>query len=159
VAEDDDVGPPAQRRLGDRLDALRAVLERQRGLGADGAARGQAHVGDDDVRAGVGHGLGLGLVEHVRRGQHVLGASQPDQVDLQAVAHAGLLEVLADLAVEEAHGREVLDAGEAQGLEVVEERVEQAEGVGAVDAASTGVRLTTGRTSRAISTTMSFALP
>ena len=36
-----------------------------------------------------------------------------DQVDLEPVAHAGLLEVRAEDAVDQADGREVLHAGEA----------------------------------------------
>ena len=88
----------------------------------------------DDVGPGLGHGPGLGLVEHVRGGQQVLGTGEADHVDLEPVAHAGLFEIGPDPAVEEAHGREVLHAREAQGLELVEEVVEEAERVGAVDA-------------------------
>ena len=42
---------------------------------------------------------------------------------------------------------------------MVEKMVEMAERIGAVDAGQTGVCFTTGSTSRAISTTMSLALP
>src|ERR1035437_6022400 len=47
------------------LDAQRGVLQRDGGLGADGAAGGQAHVRDQDV--GPGHVRGLVGVEHLRR--------------------------------------------------------------------------------------------
>ena len=47
------------------------------------------------------------------RGQQVLLAGEPDHVDLEPEAHAGLLEVLAERAVEEADGGEVLHAREA----------------------------------------------
>ena len=82
-----------------------------------------------------------------------------DHVDLQAVRHAGLLEVGPEGSVDQPDGGEVLYTGEADRLQLVEELVEDAEGVGAVDPASTGVRVVTGSTSLAISITISFALP
>jgi hypothetical protein len=39
-----------------------------------------------------------------------------------------------NVAIDEAHGGEVLDAGEAHGLQLIEEAVEDAEGVRAIDA-------------------------
>ena len=60
VAEDDDVvahraAPPAAIAS----IARDAVVERERRRGADRAADRQAHMGDDDVGAGLGHRLGL----------------------------------------------------------------------------------------------------
>ena len=66
---------------------------------------------------------GLVGVEDVGRGQEVERVGGGDHVDLEAVAHAGLLEGGAHGAVEEADGREVLHAGEAHGLQLGEERV------------------------------------
>ena len=43
--------PTVARRLRPFVDARHAVLERQRRLGADGAARGEPHMADDDVGA------------------------------------------------------------------------------------------------------------
>ena len=56
----------------------------------------------------------LGLAEDVGRGQQVQRAGARDHLDLEAVAHAGLFEVGAEGAVDQADGREVLHAGEAQ---------------------------------------------
>ena len=82
-----------------------------------------------------------------------------DHVDLEAVAHAGLLEGGSHRAVEEPDSGEVLHAGEAESLEVGEEGIEQEEGIGAVDAGEDRRVATTGSTSAAISLTISLALP
>ena len=58
----------------------------------------------------------------------------PDHVDLEAVAHAGLLEALAHDAVEQPDRRKVLHAGEAERRQLGEELRHQHERVGAVDA-------------------------
>ena len=57
-----------------------------------------------------------------------------DHVDLKAVAHAGLLKVLAEHAVDKAHGREVLHAVEALILQLGQVLLHDAERVGAADA-------------------------
>ena len=127
--------------------------------GADRAARGQPHVRHEHVGAGLGH-RDRGLdVEDVGRGQQVALGGQPDHVDLEVVAHAGLFEVLPEHAVEQADGREVLDAGEAHGLQLVEEPVHEPERVGAVDPGEDRRVATTGSTSRLISTTIWLASP
>ena len=66
----------------------------------------------------------------------------------------------AEDAVDEADGREVLHAGEAELAQLLQE-VARASMNGSVPLtpASTGVWRTTGSTSRAISTTISLALP
>ena len=119
---------------GDGVDLGDAGVERLGRGGADGAAGRHAHVGDDDVGAGAGHGARLVGGEDVGRGQEVEGVGGGDHVDLEAVAHAGLLEGGAHGAVEEADGGEVLHAGEAEVLQLAQEGVEEEEGVGAVDA-------------------------
>src|SRR6266851_5313820 len=52
-----------------------------------------------------------GGIEHVGRGQHVLGACFGDHLDLQGVGHAGLFEIGAKDAVDQSDGRKVLHAG------------------------------------------------
>ena len=89
---------------------------------------------DDDVRAGLRHRLGVVGGEDVRSGEHVLGVREGDQFDLERVGHARLLEIGAHDPVDQSDSREILHARKAQTLEVVEKRVEQAEGIGAVDA-------------------------
>jgi hypothetical protein len=54
---------------------------------------------------------------------------QPNHVDLETEAHAGLFEVLPERAVEQTHGREVLHPGEAEPPEFVQERAHQPEGI------------------------------
>ena len=134
MADDERVGVDVLHDLHDAGDDLHAVVERARGLGADRAAGGEAHVRDDDVGAGLGHRGRLLLVEDVRAGEHVELVRLGDHVDLKAVAHAGLLEVLAEHAVDEAHGREVLHAVEALVLQLGQVLLHDAERVGAADA-------------------------
>src|SRR5262245_29357824 len=134
VAEHDDVGVHRAGRLGPGVDLAHAVLERYRGLRADGTARGEPEMADHDVGARLGH-VPCGLLgEDVRRRQQVEGARGSDHLDLEGVAHARLLELGTDRAVEEAHGGEVLHTGEAQRGQPRQEVVEDHEGVGAVDA-------------------------
>ena len=65
-------------------------------------------------------------VEDVGRGQQVERVGRADHVDLEPVAHAGLLEVGAEHAVDQADGREVLHAGEAELGQSPQEGVERA---------------------------------
>ena len=57
-----------------------------------------------------------------------------DHGDFGGVGHARLFEVLAEIAVDEADGGEVLDAGEAEVAELTQEGGDGAEGVSAADA-------------------------
>ena len=59
---------------------------------------------------------------------------EADDVHLELVAHARLFERLAHVAVEEADGREVLDAGEAERAQLLQEELRHDERIGAVDA-------------------------
>jgi hypothetical protein len=140
VTDDHDVLVHALGGVAVSLDALGRGFEVQRRLGADVARRGQAHVRDDDVRAGRGHRAGLLLAEHVRAGEHPLLAGLPYHLDLLVVAHPRLLEVLPEPAVlvDETHSGEVLDAREASPFEVLDEHVHLAKRVGPVDAREDG---------------------
>ena len=118
------IGPPWQRHedvgvdrpggVVQRLDALDRLVERDARARADRAACRQAHVRDEHVRAGLGHRARLVRGEDVGRGQQVELARLADHLDLEAVAHAGLLQPGAERAVDEPDGREVLHAGEAR---------------------------------------------
>jgi hypothetical protein len=121
MAEDDHVLIDRARRGRLGVDRADAVGERQRGVGADRAARRQAHVADDDVGAGPGHVLRVLLAEDVGRGEQVEGTGPRHQLDLEAVAHAGFLEIGAEGAVDEADGGKVLDPGKAQADEALQE--------------------------------------
>ncbi len=134
VAQGDDVRLDRRGRVADRLDQLGRLLEGEGRRGPDRALRGQPHVGHDHVRAGLRHRARLVGVEDVRRRQEAGGMGGPDHVDLEAVAHARLFEVLAELAVAQADGREVLDAREADPLDLLQEDGHQAERIGATDA-------------------------
>ncbi len=59
---------------------------------------------------------------------------QADHLHLFVVAHAGRFQVGAEVAVEQADGGEVLHAGEAHLLELLQEDGHQPEGIGAADA-------------------------
>src|SRR6266850_3168894 len=91
VAERDDVlvHRPGGSRPG--VDERHAVPELERGLGADGAARGEPQVADHDVRARLGHVHRVLLREHVGGGEQVALVGRADHLDLEAVAHPRLL--------------------------------------------------------------------
>ena len=93
MRQDENVGPNLHGRAGPCVDERRTVVKLERGLGADGAARGQPKVADDDVRAGLGHRFRLALIEDVRRRQKILLVRGRDHIDLKAVGHARLLKV------------------------------------------------------------------
>ena len=78
---------------------------------------------------------------------------------LEPVAHAGLLQVGAERAVDEPDRREVLHAGEAEVAELAQEAVGEHERVGAVHAGQHRRALDHRQHLRAISTTISLALP
>ena len=59
-------------------------------------------------------------------------------LDLEAEAHPGLLQSLAEDAVDQRDGREVLDAGEAHGTQLVEEAGHAPERVRSADASQHG---------------------
>ena len=69
VAEDDDVGADGAGGGGDGGDLGGALVERFGGDGADGAAGGDAHVGDDDVGARIRGMFTLTNVEEKSLGQ------------------------------------------------------------------------------------------
>lgn len=116
------------------MDQPDGLIQRLAGGGADGAARREAHVRNEDVCAGAGHLLALLHVEDVGRGQQVQRASLPDHVDFQVVSHARLLEIGPELPVDEADGGEVLHAGKAQVAQLLEKGGNVAEGICAADA-------------------------
>ncbi len=131
--QDDGVGFDRERGSRQPVHHRGTFRERQRRLGTDAAAGGQPEMHDDDVRAGTRHGGGVGLVEDIGRGQKVLLARQGDHLDLLGKGHAGLLEILAEGAVDEADGGKVLHAGKADALHLIEEDIHLAERVGGAD--------------------------
>ena len=70
---------------------------------------------------------------------------QPDDVHFELVAHAGFLERLPHVAVEEAHGRKVLHAGKAERPQLVEEESGNDERIRAVHAGEDGRPLDDGQ--------------
>src|SRR5882724_3234092 len=134
VAEHDDVGIHPAGRLRPRVDASHAVLQGERGFRADGAARGEPEVTDHDVRARLGHVRRALLRKDIGGGEEVEDMGGADHLDLEAVAHARLLELGADGAVEKAHGGEVLHPREPQRGQPRQEILGDHEWIGAVDA-------------------------
>jgi len=86
-------------------------------------------VRDHDICASFGHGLGFGHVERVGRGEQIRLVGQTDHVYLEAVAHAGLLQVLAEHAVAQADRGEVLHPGEPGVSDLTQEDVHLPEGI------------------------------
>src|ERR1700722_17971106 len=99
MRQDENVGPDLDRGSGPGVDERRTLVQLAPGLGADGAARGQTEVADNDVSAGLRHRFRLALIEDVRRGQEILPVRGRDHIDLKAVGHARLLEVYPKSAV------------------------------------------------------------
>jgi hypothetical protein len=138
VAQADDVRVDGLRGVRHLLHLGDRFVQGERGGRADRALRGQAHVRNENVRARAGHVAGLFGVEHVGRGEQVALVGHPDHVDLQSVAHPGLLQVGPEHTVDQPDGGEVLNAAEAHPAQLVEERAHEPEGVGAVDAGEDG---------------------
>ena len=117
------IGPPWQRTRTSELTALRRVVhgrdlldafvERQCRRRADRAFGRQTHVGNQNIGAGTRQLAGLLGVEHIGGRKQVQSWACADHVDFQAESHAGLFEPLAELAVDQAHGRKILHAREA----------------------------------------------
>src|SRR5580704_5257594 len=101
MGQDENVGPNLQGCAGPGVDERGTVVKLERRLGADGPARGQSKVADDDVSASLGHRFRLALIEDIRRGQEILLVRGRDHIDLKAVGHARLLEVYPKSPVDE----------------------------------------------------------
>ena len=98
----------------------------------------KAHVGNDDVCAGLGHCCCLFFIEDIRAGKHVELVSLGNHIYLKAVAHAGFFEVLTERTVDKANSGEVLNAVEALLLKLGQVLLHYAEGVGAAYASEHG---------------------
>src|SRR6266851_760745 len=86
------------------------------------------------VRARACHGLRRRHVEDVRSCDQTFVGGHVDHLDLEVIAHAGLLEVRAESPVIQPDGREVLDPGEARRLNVAQEVAHEPERIGAAHA-------------------------
>ncbi len=126
VADDHDVGADGAASGNNGLYLVNAVVKSKSGLGTDGTLGGKTHVGDENIGTCLSHGLRLFGVEHVRAGQHVKLMRLAYHLYLKTVAHAGLLKILAEYAVDKTDGREVLHAVEALCLELTEVNVHPA---------------------------------
>ena len=123
VGENHDVFVHGVRGFADGLGGFGGLVEADGGVAdADGSADCAADVGDDDVRSGFCHGFCFGSGGDVDDGEDVhLGGGEFDAVDFLLHAHVCLLDGLAELAVDDGVGGEVVDAGEAHGFHLLEE--------------------------------------
>jgi hypothetical protein len=133
VAKNNNVGTYVQRRLCNRVDPPNADFKRWSSLCADGAARCQAHVCDQEVRPRSCHGFGLLRLEHIRRGQEIFFVRQLDHRDFQAVTHAGLFQVLAKSPVDQSNGRKILHSRKTNRGDLLQKDIELAERIRAID--------------------------
>jgi len=134
VTDDEEVGVDRAAGRGELHDAVDRLVHRQRHARADGAAGCQADMRHQHVRTRLSHRHGLVGVEDIRSGQQIQLMRLRNGLDLLVVAHAGGFQVGTEVAVDQADGGEVLDAGESHLLELLEEDGHQPEGIGAVDA-------------------------
>lgn len=115
-----------------RLHESGSLVQRHRGCRADRPLGGQADMGHQDVGSGRRHRACTLRIEAVGRGEQVAFPGEPDHLDPEREPHR---------------------------LRLFQEHGHQAEEIGAADPGQHGVRVTTGRTSLAISTTMPLASP
>ena len=90
--------------------------------------------GTSDVGPGLGHRAGLVHIVDIRASQQVHRVRHGDHGDFLVVAHARLFQALAERAVDQADGREVLHPGEAGVADLHEEPLHDPERVGPADA-------------------------
>ncbi len=100
---------------------LDGVIEGHCCFGTNAAAGGESHVGNADVDADGSHLLSLVRVENVRCGEQAELFGLAHELDLLVVSHARLFEILSEVAVDEADRGEVLNAHEADLLELTQE--------------------------------------
>ena len=138
MAQDEDVFPHLDGRVPDGLDPFGGLRQRHGRLRADRPARGQAHVGYQHVSAGLGHLHRLFLVEDVGAGEQPGLVGFGDHLHLQVVSHVRFFQVLAEQTVNEPDRGEVLHAGEALVLQLLDEDAHDAEGIRAAYACQHG---------------------
>ena len=88
---------------------------------------------NDDIGTSLGHGGGLVRIENVGRRQHVLLVCQGHQINFLGIGHAGFLKIGTQDAINETYGRKILDARKANGLQVIQKLVKDAERISAVN--------------------------
>ena len=134
MAQHDQVGPQRPAGLRDGHDPFDRLVEREGDTGADAPRGGQPDMRDELVGVGLDHLAGVVGIEHIWRGVQVEVVGDRDRFDLLVVSHSCGFQVGPEVAVDEAHRREVLDAREADLLEVPQEDRHQPERIRAVDA-------------------------
>ena len=108
MTEDQDVGMDGDGRFLDGLNAGNRLIECDGRPGADRPFRGQSHVCDQEVRAGSCHGLRFVFIEDIGAGEQIQLMRVRNHLDFLRVTHAGLLQVLAEEAIDQSHGGEIL---------------------------------------------------
>ncbi len=116
------------------MNAGNRLIECDGRPGADGPFGGQSHVRDQEVRAGFRHGLRLGFIEDVRAGEQVQFMRACNHLNFLAVSHAGFLQILAEKAIDQPHGGEVLHSGKAELFQIAKKQVHDAKRIGSTNA-------------------------
>ncbi len=102
----------------DGLNAVNRLIESDGCPGADRPFCGQSHVRDQKVCACFCHGLRLVFIEDIRAGEQVQVMRSSNHLDFLGVSHAGFLEALAELTIDQPHRRKVLHSGKAELFQV-----------------------------------------
>lgn len=92
----------------------------------------------NDIRTSFCHQLCLLRVEHIRRRHQIHLVSNPHHLNLSIIPHPRLLQILAEIPIDETDSREVLHAREPQVLELAQEAPHVSSWIRAADAGDDG---------------------
>src|SRR5687768_10419533 len=105
MTENDDVRLDGDGGVPNVLNQVRTFIQtftRILGPGSDGTARGEGHMGPDDVSASLRHSTSLIGGEDIGGGEHPHLVGKPYHISFDLVRHARLLQPLAELTIDEA---------------------------------------------------------
>src|ERR1700733_553615 len=108
MTEDQDLRLDGDCRFLDGLNAGNRLIESDGRFGADCPFRSQSHVCNQEICAGSCHGLRFVFIEDIGAGEQIQIMRLRNHLDFLRVTHAGLLQILAEEAIDQPHRGEVL---------------------------------------------------
>src|ERR1700753_888330 len=95
MAQDQNVGAHGDCCLLDGLNTGHRLIEGDGSPGADGSFRGETHVCNQQVRAGLRHVPRLLFIEDIRAGEQIECMRACNHLHFQGVSHSGFFQILA----------------------------------------------------------------